>query len=47
MDIAPNGAVAGIELLNANEQLRASDGGRLVVMDAAEGREFSVTLPAV
>jgi uncharacterized protein YuzE len=27
VDLAPDGTAAGIELLNANEQLRASDGG--------------------
>ena len=27
IDIAPDGTVYGIELLNANEQLRAGDGG--------------------
>lgn len=46
VDLAPDGTVAGIELLNANEQLRASDGGRLVVTDEAGGREFSVALTA-
>jgi len=46
VDFAPDGVVAGIELLNPNEQSRASDDGRLVVMDEAEGREFSVALPA-
>lgn len=44
VDLAPDGTVAGIELLNANEQLRASDGGRLGVTDEADGREFSVAL---
>jgi uncharacterized protein YuzE len=37
VDIAPDGAIYGIELLNANEQLRAADGGRLVVVDTAGG----------
>ena len=32
VDIAPDGTVFGIELLNANEQLRAADGGTLVVI---------------
>jgi hypothetical protein len=32
-------------LLNANEQLRASDDGRLVVVEA-EGKERSLALPA-
>ena len=44
VDMTPDGAVAGIELLNANEQLRASDGGDLIVTDEADGRRFTVTL---
>jgi uncharacterized protein YuzE len=44
IDIAPDGSVYGIELLNANEQLRATDGGQLVLVDEAEGREVSVSL---
>jgi uncharacterized protein YuzE len=42
VDLAPDGTVYGIELLNANEQLRAADDGRLVV--EAEGKERSLTL---
>lgn len=45
VDLAPDGTVAGIELLNANEQLRASDGGQLVVTDE-RGREVTVELSA-
>lgn len=37
IDLAPDGSVYGIELLNANAQLRGSDGGRLV-FDIAENR---------
>jgi uncharacterized protein YuzE len=44
VDIAPDGSVYGIELLNANEQLRGSDDGQLILVDEAEGREFSVPL---
>ena len=44
VDIAPDGTVYGIELLNANEQLRGSDGGQLVLVDEAEGREIAVPL---
>lgn len=44
VDLAPDGTVAGIELLNANEQLRSGDGGRLVVLDEADGREITVSL---
>jgi uncharacterized protein YuzE len=42
VDLAPDGTVYGIELLNANEQLRAGDDGRLVV--EAEGKERVITL---
>ena len=45
IDLAPDGTVAGIELLNANEQLRG-DGGRLVVSHEADGREEAVALDA-
>lgn len=37
IDIAPDGSIYGIELLNANEQLRSADEGRLIVVDAAGG----------
>ena len=42
VDIAPDGTVYGIELLNANEQLRAGDAGLLVVVNEAlrERREI-------
>ena len=43
VDIAPDGSVYGIELLNANEQLRAADGGRLVLV-GSDGREQSIPL---
>ena len=45
IDLAPDGTVAGIELLNANEQLRG-DGGRFVVAHEAEGREEALALNA-
>jgi uncharacterized protein YuzE len=43
VDLAPDGTVYGIELLNANEQLRAADDGRLVIVEA-EGKERSLAL---
>jgi uncharacterized protein YuzE len=46
IDLAPDGTVAGIELLNANEQLRGTDGGQLVVADEALGSEVTVALSA-
>ena len=46
VDIAPDGSVYGIELLNANEQLRAADGGKLVLVDEVAGKEFELPLGA-
>jgi uncharacterized protein YuzE len=42
VDIAPDGTVFGIELLNANEQLAGSDGGRIVYIDPVSGEERSL-----
>ena len=39
VDIAPDGAVFGIELLNANEQLFKGDDGRVVFVDPERGEE--------
>jgi uncharacterized protein YuzE len=44
VDIAPDGSVYGIELLNANEQLRAADDGKLVLVDEATGKQFELPL---
>ena len=44
VDIAPDGSVYGIELLNANEQLRSTDGGKLVLVDEVEDREVELSL---
>jgi uncharacterized protein YuzE len=46
IDLAPDGRVFGIELLNANEQLAAGDNGRLVVVDEATGEERALVLAA-
>jgi uncharacterized protein YuzE len=43
VDLAPDGTLYGIELLNANAQLRAADCGRLVVELA--DRRVEVPLP--
>jgi uncharacterized protein YuzE len=45
VDLAPDGTVYGIELLNANEQLRGADGGSLVLVDEVAGRRIEVPLP--
>ncbi len=37
IDIAPDGSIYGMELLNANEQLRKEDQGKLIVINEATG----------
>ena len=44
VDIAPDGTVYGIELLNANEQLRAEDEGGFVVVNEALGERREIRL---
>jgi uncharacterized protein YuzE len=44
VDMAPGGTVYGIELLNANEQLRREDAGGLVVINEATGEKSDVSL---
>lgn len=44
VDLAPDGSIYGIELLNANEQLRRADMGRLVVVNEATGEQVELTL---
>ena len=44
VDMAPDGTVYGIELLNANEQLRHEDVGRLLVVNEATGEQVELPL---
>jgi uncharacterized protein YuzE len=44
VDIAPDGTVYGIELLNANAQLFSVDKGKLVVVNEALGGAMEVDL---
>ncbi len=44
IDIAPDGTIYGIELLNANEQLRDRDAGKLIVENVATGVTSEVDL---
>ena len=44
IDLAPDGSVYGIELLNANEQLRGKEAGKLVVENEATGAVTEVEL---
>ena len=48
VDVAPDGTVYGIELLNANEQLRGEDEGKLIVVNEEVGdeREMLLASPA-
>lgn len=44
IDLAPDGTIYGIELLNANEQLRKEDEGKLLVINEATGDRAEVAL---
>ncbi|MDA8336782.1 MAG: DUF2283 domain-containing protein [Peptococcaceae bacterium] len=44
VDMTPEGTVYGIELLNANEQLKRGDMGKLLVANEATGEEIEVAL---
>jgi uncharacterized protein YuzE len=44
IDRAPDGTVYGIELLNANEQLRGENLGKLLVINEATGEQIEVPL---
>jgi len=44
IDLAPDGTVYGIELLNANEQLEKEDDGKLLIMNEATGKIAEVSL---
>lgn len=42
VDMAPDGTIYGVELLNANEQLRGEEDGGLVVINEATGERVEV-----
>ena len=44
VDLAPDGTIYGLELLNANEQLQREDAGKLLVINEATGdqKEFPI-----
>jgi uncharacterized protein YuzE len=44
IDIAPDGTVYGIELLNANVQLGSEDQGKLIVINEALGDHQEILL---
>lgn len=45
IDMAPDGTVYGIELLNANEQLRREGTGRFMIVNEATGERVELPLP--
>ncbi len=44
VDIAPDGTVYGIELLNANEQLRGEDQGKFIIVNQARAESREIPL---
>ena len=44
VDIAPDGTICGIELLNANEQLQREDMGDLIIINEATGEHTELPL---
>jgi len=46
VDIAADGTVYGLELLNANHQLAIGPRGELVVVNESSGASTSIKLPA-
>jgi uncharacterized protein YuzE len=44
VDMTADGTVYGIELLNANQQLRSEDGGNLVVVNEALAQTHEIPL---
>jgi uncharacterized protein YuzE len=45
VDIAPDGTIFGIELMNANEQLRREDNGKMIIINEAIGDRREIILP--
>ena len=45
VDIAPDGSIYGLELLNANEQLKKEDEGKLIVINEATGAKAEMAFP--
>jgi len=46
IDLAPDGTVYGLELLNANQQLSIGPQGELEVVNESSGARTAVKLPA-
>ena len=44
VDLSPDGTIYGIELLNANKQLRKEDKGKFIIISEATGEKAEVAL---
>lgn len=44
VDVAPDGTIYGIEMLNANAQLKREDEGRFLVINEASGKCTEIPL---
>lgn len=44
VDLAPDGTVYGVELLNANDQLRRGDRGKFLVINEATGEQAEIPM---
>jgi uncharacterized protein YuzE len=47
VDMAPDGTIYGIELLNANEQLQREDSGKLLIVNEATGDRVELPLGVI
>ena len=45
VDIATDGSIYGIELLNANEQIHREEEKKLLIINEATGEKISIPLP--
>jgi uncharacterized protein YuzE len=44
VDIAPDGTIYGIEMLNANEEIQSGDQGHLIIVNEALGQSLEISL---
>jgi uncharacterized protein YuzE len=44
VDMAPDGTVYGIEMLNANAQIQSTNNGHLVIVNEASGESLEISL---
>jgi uncharacterized protein YuzE len=47
VDMAPDGTIYGIELLNANEQMQREDSGKLLIVNEATGDRVELPLGVI